>query len=81
MERQAICTCKKVVPSKPDLAFFEFTGEGSEKAKTSCKNCGFHAVAHTPETMARNKNLKCTDFVARGPFEFDFYYCGCRGWD
>lgn len=88
--REAICTCKRVVPSGPSLAFFEFTGEGSERARTSCKNCGYSECAHSAEHMARNvpsnrktviEQGKCHGFEPRGAFEYDFYYCGCRGWD
>ena len=32
-------------------------------------------------TPARNERVKCKAFVARGPAEFDKFYCGCRGWD
>lgn len=79
--RQARCTCRRLEPSSRDLAFFEFCGEGSERATKTCKNCHYHAVAHTAAVMAKNDALKCTNFEPHGPFEFDSYYCGCRGWD
>jgi hypothetical protein len=25
--------------------------------------------------------LKCREFKAHGPYEFDRFYCGCHGWD
>lgn len=25
--------------------------------------------------------LKCREFIAIGPQQFDKYYCGCKGWD
>ena len=71
------------------LAFFEYRGPGSRYATALCK-CGFSTTAHDPEAMARNvpnnrltviERGKCEGFQARGPHEFDSYYCGCRGWD
>lgn len=68
-------TCKHIQPSDPEkLAFFEYRGPGSPESRDICK-CGFHVKAHVKE------DFKCKDFVARGPNEFDMYYCGCRGWD
>ncbi len=88
--RQAICTCKRTVPSSMDLAFFEYRGPGSRVAAETCK-CGYARCAHDPEQMARNvpnnrKTVielgKCKGFEARGAYEFDAYYCGhCHGWD
>lgn len=79
--RKAICDCGRIERSSEDLPFFEFRGEGSRAAKITCKHCHYHDVAHTPETMATNSALKCTNFEPHGPFEFDLFYCGCRGWD
>jgi len=87
--RLAKCGCRRTEPSSTDLAFFEYRGLGSERATIQCK-CGYFECAHDPAYMARNvpSNRRtvveqglCTGFVARGPFEFDSYYCGCRGWD
>lgn len=79
--RTAKCTCGRIEPSSKSLAFFEFTGEGSPRSVETCKHCAYHQVAHTPEVMAKNNALKCTTFESKGAFPFDFYYCGCRGWD
>lgn len=75
------------MPSSPDLAFFEFRGEGSRAATESCIHCGFALGAHQ-EDAPRNRDGKrmvdrygCPGFVPRGPWECDTYYCGCRGWD
>jgi hypothetical protein len=77
----ARCLCKRTEPSALELPFFEFRGEGSRAATDLCKHCGYALVAHTAEVMARNKALKCTSFESHGAWEFDLYYCGCRGWD
>ena len=81
--RLAKCGCGSTRPSSEweNLAFFEFMGEGSPRALTSCRNCSYHQVAHTPEVRARNAALKCGEFVPHGPYEFDVFYCGCRGFD
>jgi hypothetical protein len=88
--RTAKCSCGNTMPSdSKHLAFFEYCGPGSREATETCK-CGFFFSAHTAEGMARNvasnrktviEQGKCTGFVARGPLEFDRYYCGCRGFD
>lgn len=78
--RTAKCSCGNMSPSSLSLPFFEYWGPGSREALNICQ-CGYAFVAHTPEVMDRNKKLTCTAFVARGPREFDRYYCGCRGWD
>ncbi len=78
--RIAKCSCGNAQPSSTKLPFFEYCGPGSPTATNICK-CGYAAVAHTPEVMARNKGLKCTNFEPRGPLQFDRQYCGCRGWD
>ncbi len=81
--RIAKCGCGNTRPSSEGekLASFEFTGEGSKRALDICRNCAYAEVAHTPEVMARNKNLKCMRFEPHGAYEFDSFYCGCRGWD
>ena len=87
--RMARCpSCKTEVSSSPDLAFFEYRGEGSLTAKESCRHCGYHEVAHDPEHM-RERVLRttvverglCPGFEPRGPWDVDLFYCGCRGWD
>lgn len=79
--RVAQCGCGRTEPSNRDLAFFEFKGEGSDAALTHCKNCQYSQPAHTPEAMARNTRLKCTNFEPLGAYEMDRFYCGCRGWE
>lgn len=79
--RVAKCGCGRAEPSSKHLAFFQDRGPDSKDAQHTCKQCHYYDVAHTPEVMARNKNLKCTDFEPHGAFEFDSFYCGCRGWD
>lgn len=79
--RTAKCGCGRIEPSSADLPFFEFRGEASLDAKRVCRHCHYFEVAHTPEVMVRNAALKCTTFEPHGAFEFDVFYCGCRGWD
>lgn len=89
--REAHCTsCGKVAPStdRDHLAFFRYRGAGSAAADESCGVCGFNIRAHDPEFCAKNvdprtviEKGKCTGFVPHGPWDFDLYYCGCRGWD
>ncbi len=82
-ERMARCgSCLNERPSseRASLAFFEDRSAG--KTDHECTLCGYHDTAHTPEVMARNKALKCTNFTSRKEGrEYDLYYCGCRGWD
>jgi len=88
--RQARCSCGKIEPSHSTrLAFFEYRGEGSPAAINSCKNCGFHEVAHDP-VYTRERNVEprtvverglCKGFEAKGPWQYDSFYCGCGGWD
>ena len=72
------------IPSSYDLAFFEFRGEGSRTALTIC-TCGYSINAPRHGDSWRKydpiKDGEFHEFVSRGPFEFDTYYCGCRGWD
>jgi hypothetical protein len=79
--RMAKCTCGRTEPSSHSLAFFQFRGDGSESAVETCKHCAYFRVAHTPAVMAKNSSLKCTNFESRGAYEFDSFYCGCRGWE
>ncbi len=88
--RRAKCCNTGIQPSGQELAFFVYCGPGSREATDICK-CGYHRDAHDPEVMAarvpsNRKTVvelgKCkTGFVARGPLEFDRYYCGHAGWD
>jgi hypothetical protein len=87
--RLAKCGCGAKKPSSPSLAFFEFRGPGSRTANDTCK-CGYALAAHDPIEMARNVPSnrctvvelgKCKGFEPRGAYEFDSFYCGCRGWD
>lgn len=65
------------VESSFDLPFFEYLGVESPRAITICK-CGYFFEAHTDKAR-----FPITDheFESHGPWEFDRYYCGCRGWD
>lgn len=67
------------VPSDLNLPFFEFRGEGSADSVNFCKHCGYYKIVHDP-TYYRYKALG-HEFEPCGPFEYDRYYCGCRGWD
>lgn len=89
--RLAKCGCGRTEPSSTKLAFFEYCGPGSREATETCK-CGYAFAPHTAEGMARNVasnrktviedgRCKIGAFVARGPLEFDRYYCGHSGWD
>jgi hypothetical protein len=75
--REAICSCGHRQPSAKfeSLAFFEFRGEGSKKAKIMCKHCGYYDTAHS------RPDMECKTFEPKGAFEFDSFYCGCRGWE
>lgn len=79
--RQARCGCGEVRPSDPDLAFFEFRGEGSWAAQNVCKTCRYAKKAHETENWARSNGKVCDSFQPHGAYEFDTFYCGCRGWD
>lgn len=76
-DRQAKCaSCGSVVPSSYGLAFFRYRGASSHDALHKCKNCVYYEYAHT-----HGEPLKCQNFEPHGPYEYDEYYCGCRGWD
>jgi hypothetical protein len=92
--REARCGCGSVRPSSTDLAFFEYRGVGSRQARESCKHCGYNECAHDPaymDTLVHNRDGsrrqtvvesgKCLGFEARGAWDYDLFYCGCRGWD
>lgn len=99
--REARCICGKTVPStlalddegylSTRLAFFEYRGPASRKAKESCIHCRYHEVAHgsgREEDIAKGVRPRrnvveeghCPGFEA-GPYDTDTFYCGCRGWD
>lgn len=83
-DRIAKCTCGKQEPSNPNLAFFTYRGEGSRDATVSCGDCGYHDTAHQRARELREPHLKGLldhEFTPRGAWEFDLFYCGCRGWD
>jgi hypothetical protein len=71
--------------SSLDLAFFEYLGADSHKAKTMCGNCRFYEMAHDPEVTKNYVQGKpkrvCDNFEPHGAYEFDSYYCGHSGWD
>lgn len=72
------------IPSSMNLAFFEFKGEGSLAAVRKCKNCWFMDVGHEITDWHKEHDSTCQHcdhFEPHGAYEFDEYYCGCRGWD
>lgn len=94
MTRLARCGCGATVPSDTDsIAFFEDRSAGSRAATNSCKHCGYSECAHDPAHMETLVHLngkrrptqveagRCPGFEPKGEWEFDSYYCGCRGWD
>ena len=79
--RAAQCSCGKTVPSSTDLPFFEFKGLNSPRARDACKVCGMNIGVHqaiNPTTM--RAGITDHAFVPHGPYFYDAYYCGCRGW-
>lgn len=84
--RQARCYCGKTVQSVADgtLAFFEFKGEGSREAMERCGHdkCFFFKGVHGEiNSFTGRAGITDHEFVPHGAFEFDSFYCGCRGWD
>jgi len=83
--RQARCSCGKLVPSDPGLAFFESRDEGTRAATESCKHCGYTTVAHLLVPTRTQRNVvaegRCPGFEPKGAWEYDSYYCGHGGWD
>ena len=78
-ERKAKCAyCGTVEQSTWELAFYEYRGKGSNRARTMC-TCGYYEVAHEKPNM--HIKLKCQTFEPHGEYEFDDFYCSCRGWD
>lgn len=87
--RTARCSCKNTAPSSTSLPFFEYRGPGSKESFGVCK-CGYSKSAHDSEEMKRtvrgksvieDGRCKIGRFEARGPAEFDSYFCGHSGWD
>ena len=73
---------KPPVDSEIDLPFFEYKGPDSFRGRITCKNCGFYEQAHGGDKRRYYpENRICDNFESVGAFEFDEYYCGCRGWD
>ena len=80
--------CKALEPSSTDLAFFEDRSATSQSAKLHCK-CGYYESAHDKEALAKITREPvtviergiCEGFQPHGEYEFDGFYCGCRGWD
>jgi len=84
--RIARCSCGRVAESATSLAFFEFRGEGSRSATDSCKHCRYAEVAHRRKRELQalgdhHLKLVCDHFEPSGSWEYDSWYCGCRGWD
>jgi len=83
--RKAKCQCGKTVDSSLSLAFFKFRGENSPDSINHCKNCGFYKSVHTADNFYQNTSMVnphiCKNFVPHGIYDYDIYYCGCRGWD
>lgn len=84
-DRVAKCYCGKTEPSSADLAFFEYRGEGSNRAAETCGHCKYSIVAHEracrePEQRHLDK-FRDHEFRPYGAYDHDIFYCGCRGWD
>lgn len=81
--RMARCSCSREPrQSNTNLPFFEYRGPGSRDGTAICK-CGYSVVAHDKK-IADPKSVVssvCDSFEARGPNEFDLYYCGHGGWN
>lgn len=81
--RQAQCTCGKAVPSDDSgrLAFFQYRGPGMADPPCSVGRCFYVESVHQ-QINPRTGRPGVTDhaFVAR-TYEYDSFYCGCRGWD
>lgn len=86
-KRMARCPyCKTTAPSseRERLAFFEDRSAG--RCNDTCRNCRYSKVAHgpngNPRSVAGQSSHVCDRFepLSEG-YEYDTYYCGCRGWD
>lgn len=90
--RLAKCDCcGNTRKSSLGLAFFEYRGIGSKFAENKCHICGYftknkplkngkfcYANSDKPiPNVCINKGKQCV----YGPYEYDSFYCGCRGWD
>lgn len=83
-DRFAKCSCGATAKSSEGLAFFEYLGESSNRAKTSCRNCSYGVNTHlelNPSTGRAGHKFGACEFQPKGASEYDGYYCGCRGWD
>lgn len=74
------------IPSRWDLAFFEYRGPGSQAAVERCAHCSYYRVAHERQAALGNRpsvveDGKCPGFEPHGPWETDLFYDGCWGWD
>lgn len=83
-DRIAKClSCSSETASNTSLPFFQFNGEGSERAKGNCSSCGYSIVTHmeiNPTTGRPGHNYGDHEFTPRGDTQ-DTFYCGCRGWE
>jgi hypothetical protein len=84
--RKAKCySCNSIRDSSLELPFFTYRGEGSPDAKNHCKNCGYYEQAHNTNRYYKGTTevnpLLCSKFEPHGVYEYDTFYCGCRGWD
>lgn len=82
--RIARCTCGKTETSHSELPMFQFRGEGSRAATETCGECNYHPIAHErakDPTQLHLKHIRGHEFSPAGSFDFDLFYCGCRGWD
>lgn len=68
------------VTASTKRAFFEDTGPGSDWATETC-SCGYADSAHGETNRFGRPGITDHTFSERGPGEFDFFYCGCWGWD
>lgn len=80
--RYARCPyCKRLEPSNPKLAFFIDRSVENDRTSCSVGACYFVKAVHqaiNPHTG--RAGVTDHEFVPR-VYEYDEYYCGCRGWD
>jgi hypothetical protein len=81
--RWAKCSiCKHMSPSNPSkLAFFQFRGENSRSALNTCKVCSYNRQGCPIIQKRLDYKGEQHEFTSHGAFEYDCFYCGCRGWD
>ena len=79
--RQARCHCGKTRPSSPNLAFFEDRSPGTQDHR--CRDCRKFVAAHeyAPRRVRPEPSENHPFVPMTAGYEFDSYYCGCRGWD